>query len=144
MKTYHPTAETVTRDWYIVDASDVILGKLAVKVADVLRGKNLPNFSPSVDCGGFVVVINAEKIKVSGNKETDKIYYHHSGFPHGFKQETLKSLRARRPEAIIERAVRGMLPHNRLGDQQFTKLKVYAGSNHPHAAQMPKELKVTV
>jgi len=132
----------VTRNWWIIDAAGQNLGRLASQVATVLRGKNKPQFTPHVDCGDFVVVINAEKIVLSGNKENDKIYKWHSGYPHGFKQESVASLRARRPEAIIERAVKGMLPHNRLGARQFTKLCVYTGSEHPHAAQKPQPMKV--
>jgi large subunit ribosomal protein L13 len=138
VNTYCPKAENITSTWHIVDASGKMLGRLSTEVANLLRGKNKPEFTPHVDCGDFVIVINAEKIAVSGKKETQKIYYRHSGFPHGFKQETLKALRERKPEAIVERAVRGMLPHTRLGDHQFTKLKVYKGGEHPHAAQNPK------
>jgi len=139
VKTYCPKPEEVTREWLVVDAEGKTLGRLAVEVANLLRGKHKPEFTPHVDCGDFVVVLNAEKIQVSGKKETQKLYRHHSGFPGGFKEENLAHLRARRPVAIIEKAVRGMLPHSRLGDQQFTKLKVYAGGKHPHAAQKPAE-----
>ncbi len=142
MNSYCAKPEEVTRAWWVVDAEGQTLGRLAVQVATVLRGKNKPQFTPHVDCGDFVVVINAEKIMVSGKKETDKIYRHHSGYPHGFKQETLQSLRSRRPTALIEKAVRGMLPHTRLGDRQFTKLKVYAGPAHPHEAQQCKPMKI--
>jgi len=137
VKTYCPKPDEVKREWLIVDAEGKTLGRLAAEVANVLRGKHKPEYTPHVDCGDFVVIINAEKIQVSGNKETDKLYRRHSGFPGGFKEESLAHLRARRPIVIIEKAVRGMLPHNRLGDKQFTKLKVYAGANHPHAAQQP-------
>ncbi|MBX9940348.1 MAG: 50S ribosomal protein L13 [Candidatus Obscuribacterales bacterium] len=139
MKTYCPKSEEVTREWLVVDAEGKTLGRLAAEVANLLRGKHKPEFTPHVDCGDFVVVVNAEKIQVSGKKETDKFYRRHSGFPGGFKEESLAHLRQRRPIAIIERAVRGMLPHTRLGDQQFTKLKVYAGATHPHAAQKPAQ-----
>jgi large subunit ribosomal protein L13 len=115
-----------------------MLGRLATEVANLLRGKNKPSFTPHLDCGDFVIIINAEKIQVSGKKESQKMYYRHSGFPHGFKEETFKSLRDRKPAAVIEKAVRGMLPHTRLGDHQFTKLKVYAGAEHPHIAQNPQ------
>jgi large subunit ribosomal protein L13 len=134
--------DEVARNWWIVDAEGQHLGRLAAQVATVLRGKNKPQFTPHVDCGDFVVIINAEKVVLTGNKETDKVYKWHSGYPHGFKQETVASLRARRPEAIIERAVKGMLPHSRLGARQITKLKVYAGKEHPHEAQKPAEMKV--
>ena len=122
MKTYCPKSDEVTREWLVVDAEGKTLGRLAAEVANLLRGKHKPEFTPHVDCGDFVVVVNAEKIQVSGKKETDKFYRRHSGFPGGFKEESLAHLRQRRPIAIIERAVRGMLPHTRLGDQQFTKL----------------------
>lgn len=142
MKTTLPNVEEVQRDWYVVDAEGQTLGRLAVRIAEVLRGKHKPIFTPHMDCGDFVVVVNAEKIHLSGNKEEDKLYRHHSGYPHGFKTETARSLRARRPEALIERAVEGMLPHSRLGARQFTKLKVYVGAEHPHAAQNPKKMEL--
>jgi len=142
VKTYCPKPDEVKREWLVVDAEGKTLGRLAVEVANVLRGKHKPEYTPHVDCGDFVVVINAEKIQVSGNKETDKLYRRHSGFPGGFKEESLAHLRARKPIAIIEKAVRGMLPHNRLGDKQFTKLNVYAGAEHPHKAQQPIEHKL--
>lgn len=142
MNSYSAKPEEVARNWWVVDAEGQTLGRLAVQVATVLRGKNKPQYTPHVDCGDFVVVVNADKIAVSGNKEEDKLYRHHSGYPHGFKQETLRSVRARRPIAILERAIKGMLPHNRLGARQFTKLKVYAGAEHPHAAQNPQAMTV--
>ncbi len=138
MNTYCPKTEDLTSTWHVVDASDKMLGRLATEVANLLRGKNKPSFTPHLDCGDFVIIINAEKIQVSGKKESQKMYYRHSGFPHGFKEETFKSLRDRKPAAVIEKAVRGMLPHTRLGDHQFTKLKVYAGAEHPHIAQNPQ------
>ena len=138
MKTYSAKPTEITRAWHLVDADGKTLGRLAVEVTNLLRGKNKPEFTPHMDCGDFVVVINAEKIHVSGNKEEQKVYYRHSGFPGGFKQENLAAVRRRRPELIIERAIKGMLPHTRLGRQQFTKLKVYAGAEHPHSAQQPK------
>ena len=128
--------------WYLVDAQGETLGRLATRVAGILRGKNKPEFTPHVDCGDFVVVVNADKIKVTGRKEEQKVYRHHSGYPHGFKEESLRSLRQRRPEAVVERAVKGMLPHTSLGSRQFTKLKVYAGPEHPHVAQQPKPIKI--
>jgi large subunit ribosomal protein L13 len=137
VNTYCPKVEEITRNWYIVDADGKTLGRLSTEVANLLRGKNKPEFTPHVDCGDFVIIINAEKVKVTGRKETQKLYRSHSGFPHGFKEETLESLRRRRPIAIVERAIRGMIPHTRLGDHQFTNLKVYAGSEHPHQAQKP-------
>lgn len=142
MTSYQAKPDEVARNWWIVDASGQNLGRLAAQVATVLRGKNKPQYTPHVDCGDFVVVINAEKVVVTGNKEEQKVYSHHSGYPHGFKQETLRSLRGRRPTAIIERAVKGMLPHTRLGARQFTKLKVYVGAEHPHEAQKPQPMQI--
>jgi large subunit ribosomal protein L13 len=141
VKTYSAKPQEIEGKWHIVDAEGQVLGRIATRIADILRGKNKPEFTPHVDCGDFVVIINAEKVKVTGKKETQKLYRHHSGYPGGFKTESLQSLRARKPVAIIEKAVRGMLPHTRLGDHQFTKLKVYAGAEHPHAAQQPQPLK---
>lgn len=138
MKTYVAKPSEVTRQWYLIDADGKTLGHLANEVSVMLRGKNKPEFTPHVDCGDFVVVINAEKIKVSGKKEVQKKYYSHSGFPGGFKEETLAALRRRKPELIVERAVKGMLPHTTLGREQFTKLKVYVGDKHPHEAQKPQ------
>lgn len=138
MNTYCPKAEELPRQWHLIDADGVTLGRLATEVANIIRGKNKPEFTPHVDCGDFVIVINAEKIKVSGKKEVQKVYHRHSGFPGGHKVESLQALRQRRPAAVIERAVKGMLPHTRLGDHQFTKLNVYAGPEHPHQAQQPK------
>ncbi|NJL81403.1 MAG: 50S ribosomal protein L13 [Richelia sp. RM2_1_2] len=141
-KTYLPTQETVQRDWYIVDAADQRLGRLATQIAMILRGKNKPHFTPYMDAGDFVVVVNAEKVVVTGKKSSQKLYRRHSGRPGGMKTETFEHLQARLPERIIEKAVKGMLPKNSLGRQLFTKLKVYAGPAHPHAAQQPKELKI--
>ena len=140
MKTYSAKPLEVERKWYLIDAEDQILGRLATKVANILRGKNKPEFTPNVDTGDFVIVINAEKVKVTGNKETDKIYYHHTGYPGGLKSASVKEVREKAPEKLIENAVKGMLPHNTLGDEQFQKLKVYAGCEHPHSAQKPIKL----
>jgi len=137
VKTYNASGKTLSKHWHIIDAQGKILGRLAVQVANLLRGKTKPEFTPFVDCGDHVVIINAEKVKVTGKKEEQKLYRSHSGFPHGFKEESLRSLRNRRPAAVVERAVWGMLPHNRLGSKQITKLKVYVGSKHPHEAQKP-------
>lgn len=137
MKTYNGKPGEIPKNWHIVDAEGKILGKLAVQIANLLRGKNKPEYTPHLDCGDNVVVVNAEKVKVTGKKEEQKLYRSHSGFPHGFKEETLRSLRGRRPIAIIEKAVWGMIPHNRLGARQITNLKVYAGAEHPHQAQNP-------
>jgi large subunit ribosomal protein L13 len=128
------------RSWYIVDATDQSLGRLAVRIADCLRGKHNPAFTPHVDCGDFVVVVNAEKVKLTGNKRAGKIYYRHTGWVGGIREETAEELLERQPEDVITKAVRGMLPTNRLGRQLLTKLKVYAGAEHPHAAQQPAPL----
>ena len=133
----------IVRNWHIIDAEGKVLGKLAVQAANLLRGKHKPEFSNHIDFGDHVIIINAEKIKVTGKKEEQKLYRSHSGYPGGFKEETLRSLRKRRPVAILEKAIKGMIPHNRLGDKQFTKLKVYAGAEHPHAAQTPSVYEIT-
>ena len=140
-KTYLPKQD-VERDWYVVDAADQRLGRLATEIAMILRGKNKPQFTPHMDAGDFVVVVNAEKVVVTGKKSSQKLYRRHSGRPGGMKTETFEHLQARLPERIIEKAVKGMLPKNVLGRQLFRKLKVYAGSDHPHSAQQPKELKI--
>ena len=137
MKTYSAKPLEVERKWYVIDAEGEILGRLATRVANILRGKNKPEYTPHVDTGDFVIVINAEKVVVSGTKETDKIYYHHTGFPGGLKSASVKELREKDARLLIEKAVKGMLQHNTLGDTQFTKLKVYNGPEHPHAAQKP-------
>ena len=139
-KTSLPSADSLDRTWYVVDAADQTLGRLASEVARVLRGKNKPTYTPHLDTGDFVVVINAEKVRVSGNKPTQKLYRRHSGRPGGMKTETFAHLQARLPERIVETAVKGMLPHNALGRQLFRKLKVYKGAEHPHAAQNPQPL----
>lgn len=139
-KTTLPSTDTLARQWYVVDAADQTLGRLASEVASVLRGKNKPTYTPHLDTGDFVVVINADKVRVSGNKATQKVYRRHSGRPGGMKTESFAHLQARLPERIIEKAVKGMLPHNALGRQLFRKLKVYKGSEHPHAAQQPQAL----
>lgn len=138
MKTYIAKPEEVTRQWYVIDAEGQTLGRLATAVADLLRGKGKPSFTPNVDCGDFVIVINAEKVAVTGKKTTDKKYIHHTGFPGGYRETTFEKLIKEHPERVIEHAVRGMLPHHRLGRAQYGKLKVYAGAQHPHAAQQPK------
>ena len=137
MKTFSAKASEVPRQWWLIDAADQVLGRVAVKAATLLRGKEKPIFTPHVDTGDFVIVINAEKVRVTGKKEEKKEYRSFSGYVGGHKSETLKARRARRPELLIERAVRGMIPHNRLGRATFTKLKVYRGDKHPHAAQSP-------
>ena len=137
MGTFSAKANEVRRQWWVIDAADQVLGRVAVKAANLLRGKEKPVFTPHVDTGDFVVVINAEKVRVTGKKETDKTFMSFSGYVGGHHTETLKARRARHPELLIERAVRGMIPHNRLGRRIYTKLKVYRGSDHPHAAQQP-------
>ena len=144
MKTYSAKPLEVERKWYVIDATDMPLGRLAVAASNLLRGKTKPEFTPNVDTGDFVIVINAEKVVVTGKKETDKIYRHHTGFPGGLKEISFKALMEKDPRLAIEKAVKGMLPHNTLGAEQFTKLKVYAGSEHPHAAQKPVEYKAEV
>ena len=139
-KTSLPNADTLERQWYLVDAENQTLGRLASEVAQVLRGKNKPHYTPHLDTGDFVIVINADKVRVSGNKATQKLYRRHSGRPGGMKTETFAHLQARLPERIVEKAIKGMLPHNALGRQLFRKLKVYKGSEHPHAAQQPQVL----
>ena len=138
MKTYSAKPLEVERKWWLIDAEGQTLGRLASTIANLLRGKNKPQYTPHVDTGDFVVVINSSKVVVSGNKETDKKYYRHSGYPGGLKVETFSSLMEKNPVAAIEKAVKGMLPHNTLGQEQFNKLKVYAGAEHPHKAQNPQ------
>jgi large subunit ribosomal protein L13 len=141
-KTSLPQIDSLERQWYLVDAENKTLGRLATEVAAVLRGKNNPSFTPHLDTGDFVVVVNAEKIRVSGSKSTQKLYRRHSGRPGGMKTETFEALQDRIPERIVEKAIKGMLPHNALGRQMFRKLKVYKGSEHPHAAQKPQPLQL--
>jgi len=136
-KTTTPSLESLERTWFLVDADGKTLGRLATKIANILRGKNKPSFTPHLDTGDFVIVVNAEKIEVSGKKSSQKLYRRHSGRPGGMKIEKFETLQGRIPERIIEQAVKGMLPHNSLGRQQFRKLKVYKGSEHPHNAQNP-------
>jgi large subunit ribosomal protein L13 len=140
MKTYSAKPGEIARDWYVVDADGQTLGRLATQIADTLRGKRKPQYTPHVDTGDFVVVVNAEKIAVTGAKLDQKRYYRHSGYPGGLRSRTLREQLERRPTEVIRIAVRGMLPKNRLARQQLTKLKVYAGPEHPHSAQNPKPL----
>jgi large subunit ribosomal protein L13 len=142
MKTYVATPTTRERNWLVIDATGKTLGRLATQIADALRGKRKPDYTPHVDVGDFVIVVNAEKISVSGNKREEKRYYRHSGYPGGLRSRTLEEMLARRPEEVIRRAVKGMLPRNRLGRAQLRKLKVYAGPDHPHAAQKPEPMEV--
>ena len=138
--TKHANEATVKRDWYVVDGTNQTLGRMCSRIAAVLRGKNKAYYTPHVDCGDFIIVINADKVVLTGNKLEDKIYINFSGYPGGQKQEIAKDLLKRRPDAVIERAVKGMLPKNRLGRKMYKKLFVYAGAQHPHTAQQPKTL----
>jgi len=138
VRTYSPKAGDVTKDWYVIDATDVVLGRLASQAAQLLRGKHKATFAPHVDSGDFVIIINADKVALTGNKLTDKMVYRHSGYPGGLKTKAIGELLEQQPERVIENAVKGMLPHNKLGRAQISKLKVYAGAEHPHAAQQPK------
>jgi large subunit ribosomal protein L13 len=140
MKTYNAKPGEVAREWYLVDADGQTLGRLATRIADTLRGKRKPEYTPHVDTGDFVVVVNAERIAVTGNKLDQKRYYRHSGYPGGLRSRTLRDQLERRPTEVLRTAVRGMLPKNRLARQQLTKLKIYAGPEHPHAAQNPRPL----
>jgi large subunit ribosomal protein L13 len=142
MKTYVATPTTRERNWLVIDATGKTLGRLATQIADALRGKRKPDYTPHVDVGDFVIVVNAEKISVTGNKREEKRYYRHSGYPGGLRSRTFEEMLARRPEEVIRRAVKGMLPRNRLGRAQLRKLKVYAGPDHPHAAQKPEPMEV--
>ena len=141
-KTYTPKPGDIKREWWIVDAEGKTLGRLATKVAHILRGKHKPIFATHMDVGDYVVIINAEKIRVTGNKEEEKVYYRHSGYPGGIRGVTLRDQRERFPERILEIAIKGMLPKNSLGRDMYKKLKVYAGTEHPHAAQQPKTLEL--
>lgn len=140
MRTYIPKANEIERKWYVVDANGLVLGRLATKIATVLRGKNKPQFTPHLDVGDFVVVINAEKVRLTGKKADIKTYSHYTGYPGGLKQEVFSDVQRRHPERLVEWAVWGMLPHSRLGKQQIKKLKVYRGTAHPHQAQKPENL----
>ncbi len=142
MKTFSAKPETVKRDWYVIDAENKVLGRLSTEIARRLRGKHKPEYTPHVDTGDYIVVINADKVAVTGNKEKDKNYYRHTGYPGGLKTISLEKQRAEHPERIIEAAVKGMLPKNSLGRAMFRKLKVYAGTEHQHTAQQPKVLEI--
>ena len=141
MKTFMPSATTVERKWYVVDATDMTLGRLASNVANVLRGKNKPIYTPNIDTGDFVIVINADKIKVSGKKLDQKMYWHHTEYVGHHKEFSLRQMLQDHPERVVEHAVKGMLPKGSLGRDMYSKLHVYAGAEHPHAAQKPEELK---
>ena len=142
MKTFSAKPETVQHDWYVVDAADKTLGRLASDIATRLRGKHKPEYTPHVDTGDYIVVVNAEKVRVTGKKATDKMYYHHTGFPGGIKSISFEKLIDKAPERALEKAVKGMLPRGPLGRDMYRKLKVYAGETHPHAAQQPQALNI--
>lgn len=142
MKTIFTNSETVKRDWYVIDATDKTLGRLATEISRRLRGKHKAEYTPNCDTGDYIVVINAEKVRTTGNKVKDKIYYRHTEYPGGIRQQTLEQVLAKHPERVIEKAVKGMLPSGPLGFAQFRKLKVYAGGDHPHTAQQPKPLNI--
>lgn len=142
MKTFVAKPATIEKKWYVVDAAGQTLGRLSTVVADALRGKRKVTYTPNIDTGDFVVIVNAEKIVVTGKKLDEKTYWRHSGYPGGIKGELLKNLLARRPEEVVRRAVKGMMPHNRLGAAQMRKLKIYAGPEHPHVAQNPEALEI--
>ena len=142
MKTYSAKPETVKREWFVVDASDKVLGRLASEIAHRLRGKHKPEYTPHVDTGDYIVVVNAEKVAVTGNKANAKKYYRHTGYPGGIKETSYREMIENHPERVIEKAVKGMLPRNKLGRAMFSKLKVYAGENHRHEAQQPKPLEI--
>ena len=139
-KTYYPKAEEIQRDWVVVDANDQTLGRLATQISNVMLGKHKPGFTPGVEMGDYVIVVNASHIKVTGNKMDDKMYHRHTGYPGGLKSTSLRDLLATNPDRVIEKAVWGMLPHNRMGRHLMRKLRVYAGPDHPHAAQNPKTI----
>jgi large subunit ribosomal protein L13 len=143
VRTYSPKAGETQRQWYVIDAQDVVLGRLAVQAATLLRGKHKPTFAPHVDTGDFVVIVNAGKVALSGDKKDQKLAYHHSGYPGGLHAVSYGDLLASNPRKAVEKAVRGMLPHNRLGRQQIKKLKVYAGPEHPHQAQQPVSFEIS-
>ena len=142
MKTFSAKPETVKRDWFVIDAEDKVLGRLATEIARRLRGKHKAEYTPHVDTGDYIVIINAEKVVVTGNKTKNKLYHHHTGYPGGLKTVSFEKLQATKPEMIIEKAVKGMLPKNPLGRDMFRKLKVYTGSEHNHAAQQPTALEI--
>ena len=142
MNSYMQKKETIERKWYVIDAEDQILGRVATKAAHILRGKNKPTYTPHLDCGDYVIIINADKVALTGNKLEDKMYYNHSMYPGGLRVRNAKTMKEKYPVEMVERAVKGMLPHNRLGRQMYKKLFVYTGSEHPHAAQKPEVMEV--
>ena len=140
--TYMQKKEDIVRNWYVIDAEGLSLGRIATKAAHVLRGKHKPTFTPHVDCGDFVIVVNASKVNLTGNKLDEKMYYNHSGFPGGLRERTAREMKEKYPVEMVERAIKGMLPNGRLGRQMYKKLFVYAGEEHPHAAQQPVAMKM--
>ena len=144
MRTYSAKPSDINREWFVVDADGMTLGRISTEIAKILRGKHKPQYTPHIDTGDFVVVVNAAKIKMTGNKMDQKIYYHHSGYIGGLKEKPIAKVMAQKPEATVFHAVKGMLPHNKLGRAMFKKLKVYAGADHPHEAQSPKALSINV
>ncbi len=142
MKSFMQTKETAKREWFILDAKDIPLGRLAVMAADILRGKNKPTYTPYVDCGDNVIIINAKEVLLTGNKLNNKIYYNHSRYAGGMRERTAKVMKEKYPVEMVERAIKGMIPHNRLGRQMYKKLYVYEGSEHPHMAQKPKTIEM--
>ena len=142
MKTVSAKKETVRRDWYVVDATDKVLGRIATEIANRLRGKHTPEYTPHIDTGDYIVVVNADKVRVTGNKATDKIYFRHTGYPGGIKETSFGKLMETHPERAIEIAVKGMMPRNKLSKAMLGKLKIYAGGEHPHTAQQPKPLEL--
>lgn len=137
-KTFMANAQNVERKWYVIDATDLVLGRLSTEVASLLRGKTKPTFTPHVDCGDYVIIVNAEKVALTGNKLADKLYYRHSGYPGGLKTRTAQKMLELQPQKVVEAAIKGMLPHNKLGDAVYRKLYVYCGPEHPHQAQKPE------
>lgn len=137
-KSYMANAQTIERKWFVVDATDLVLGRLSTEVATLLKGKHKPTYTPHVDCGDYVIIVNADKVALTGNKLDDKLYYRHSGYPGGLKSRTAKRMLELQPQKVLEKSIRGMLPKNRLGEDMYRKLYVYAGSEHPHQAQKPE------
>ena len=141
-KSYMANAQTIERKWFVVDATDLVLGRVSTEVASLLKGKHKPTYTPHVDCGDYVIIVNAEKVALTGNKLDDKLYYRHSGYPGGLKSRTAKRMLELQPQKVLEKSIRGMLPKNRLGEDMYRKLYVYVGSEHPHQAQKPEVLKL--
>ena len=137
-KSYMANSQTIERKWFVVDATDLVLGRVSTEVASILKGKHKPTYTPHVDCGDYVIIVNAEKVALTGNKLDDKLYYRHSGYPGGLKSRTAKRMLELQPQKVLEKSIRGMLPKNRLGEDMYRKIYVYVGSEHPHQAQKPE------